>query len=318
MPTVLEEVRSRGGAARRAELLRVLPLRELRAAARRGDVLVAAGGTLHLPDVDPVILTAVVHGGVVTCVSAAQLAGLPVLVPPDLPHVAVPRSRGDAPSGPRDTFPAVRHRTDPRRARSSRRPVAPLAEALARMLLCCPEREALVAVDGALVRGWTSVAAIRHALPATATAKAVLSLGRAERRSRSAPETLARLALRAAGLHVRAGVVLPGVGEVDLLVEECVVVEIDGYAFHSDRAAFVRDRRRDRALAALGYPVLRFTYADALEEHGLVADVRAALRVRHLGPPARRGPSQPAAPGAAVIGRGGVHDPGGHFRTRSG
>jgi predicted transcriptional regulator of viral defense system len=39
-----------------------------------------------------------------------------------------------------------------------------------------------------------------------------------------------------------------------------VILEVDGYAFHGSTAAFHRDRERDRALAAAGYHVLRFTW----------------------------------------------------------
>ena len=40
-----------------------------------------------------------------------------------------------------------------------------------------------------------------------------------------------------------------------------VAVELDGAAFHGSRAARERDLRRDTALAALGWVVLRFSYA---------------------------------------------------------
>jgi hypothetical protein len=40
-----------------------------------------------------------------------------------------------------------------------------------------------------------------------------------------------------------------------------VAVELDGAAFHGSRAARERDIRRDSALAALGWVVLRFSYA---------------------------------------------------------
>jgi len=43
-------------------------------------------------------------------------------------------------------------------------------------------------------------------------------------------------------------------------VEACVAVELDGAAFHGSRAARARDLRRDSALAALGWVVLRFSY----------------------------------------------------------
>jgi len=39
-----------------------------------------------------------------------------------------------------------------------------------------------------------------------------------------------------------------------------VVVEIDGFAFHSSRSAFERDRERDATLTARGIRVLRFTW----------------------------------------------------------
>ena len=39
-----------------------------------------------------------------------------------------------------------------------------------------------------------------------------------------------------------------------------VAVELDGAAFHGSAAARERDTRRDVALAALGWVVLRFSY----------------------------------------------------------
>lgn len=41
-----------------------------------------------------------------------------------------------------------------------------------------------------------------------------------------------------------------------------VVVECDGFAYHSSKESFTRDRKRDRALAARGYEVLRFSGAE--------------------------------------------------------
>ncbi|MFN8159702.1 MAG: type IV toxin-antitoxin system AbiEi family antitoxin domain-containing protein [Solirubrobacterales bacterium] len=41
-----------------------------------------------------------------------------------------------------------------------------------------------------------------------------------------------------------------------------LVVEVDGYAYHSSREAMTRDRRRDRELTAEGWRPVRFTYED--------------------------------------------------------
>jgi very-short-patch-repair endonuclease len=57
---------------------------------------------------------------------------------------------------------------------------------------------------------------------------------------------------------------------VDLVVEWRVVVELDGFAYHSGRREYREDRRRDRALVAQGYAVLRFTYEDVVSDVGIV------------------------------------------------
>jgi very-short-patch-repair endonuclease len=49
--------------------------------------------------------------------------------------------------------------------------------------------------------------------------------------------------------------------EVDILFEaEKVVVELDGWDFHSDRRSFERDRNKDADLALAGYLVVRITW----------------------------------------------------------
>jgi very-short-patch-repair endonuclease len=59
---------------------------------------------------------------------------------------------------------------------------------------------------------------------------------------------------------------------------ERLIVETDGYASHRGRQAFEDDRTRDNELMALGYDVLRFTYARVVSEPARVAAiVRARL-----------------------------------------
>lgn len=80
-----------------------------------------------------------------------------------------------------------------------------------------------------------------------------------------------------AGLRVEPGVRIAGVGWVDLVVEGRVVVELDGFAYHSGRAEYREDRRRDRELVRQGYLVLRFTYEDVMRSPSMV--VRAVQAV---------------------------------------
>ncbi|MDD9207980.1 DUF559 domain-containing protein [Georgenia sp. 10Sc9-8] len=114
--------------------------------------------------------------------------------------------------------------------------------------------------------------------------RARLRLSACDGRSRSGLETVARLVLSGAGFRVSPGVRIEGVGEVDLLVERRIVVECDGFAYHSGRYEYREDRRRDRALAARGLAVLRFTYEDVMSDPArLVAEVRRVLVRRPRG-----------------------------------
>jgi very-short-patch-repair endonuclease len=69
--------------------------------------------------------------------------------------------------------------------------------------------------------------------------------------------------------------------EVDLLWRDRrLIVEVDGFAFHSTRAAFERDRRRDAELQAHGYRVVRFTWRQIVHEpEAVVARIAALLAI---------------------------------------
>ncbi len=57
-----------------------------------------------------------------------------------------------------------------------------------------------------------------------------------------------------------------------------LIVEVDGYQWHSHRAAFERDRRRDQAHILAGYRVIRITWRQLDEEPlTVVATIAAAL-----------------------------------------
>jgi very-short-patch-repair endonuclease len=88
---------------------------------------------------------------------------------------------------------------------------------------------------------------------------------------------------RRAGLPRPRTNVRVGGHEVDALwPDQWLIVEVDGYAFHSARAAFERDRLRDADLQAAGYRVLRITWRqlDGGSE-ALAARLGAALHGSH-------------------------------------
>jgi len=71
--------------------------------------------------------------------------------------------------------------------------------------------------------------------------------------------------LEAAGLSFEDGVEIEGVGEVDLVVEGWVVVELDGYTYHSSRPDWHSDHLRDQAALARGHTPLRLTSDQVLD-----------------------------------------------------
>ena len=60
--------------------------------------------------------------------------------------------------------------------------------------------------------------------------------------------------------------------------ERRLIVEVDGFRFHSHRRAFERDRKRDQAHVLAGYRVIRITWRQLDEEPlSVVATIATAL-----------------------------------------
>jgi very-short-patch-repair endonuclease len=98
------------------------------------------------------------------------------------------------------------------------------------------------------------------------TLRAVVE-GRSLARTRSEAEE------RFLGLIRRAGLPMPDVNEmvgryeVDFVWRNRrLIVEVDGYAYHSSRRAFESDRRRDAEHAAAGFTVVRVTWRQLVHE----------------------------------------------------
>lgn len=85
-----------------------------------------------------------------------------------------------------------------------------------------------------------------------------------------------------------------------------LIVEFDGEASHATRRAFYADRRRDAALAAEGYVVVRLTWERIIEEaETVVSELQRVLTMRKSSawptaapypPPSMPGLPRPRAP----------------------
>lgn len=206
--------------------------------------------------------------GLVTCLSAAPGYGLWTLVPARLLHLHVGHR-----SAPPGTIPHGRilHPRHPWL------PMTGLADVLLHAVRCLPELEALVMIQCAVGRGDISLAFLRAKLTGNRNARARAVLDLVIPRSDSLLEVLANTAFRRAGLRLRRHVDIPGVGEVDFLVEEVLVVETDGET-HLEPRQVKKDRRRNNASVIGGYLVLRFGYDDVVHHpERMVAEVKAVL-----------------------------------------
>lgn len=159
------------------------------------------------------------------------------------------------------------------------------ARAVADLLRLLPPADAVVVADAVQHAGLCDATALVHELTSAAGLRHVVRARRAlelsDARAESPPQSRLRLALREVGLDpVPQFVVLDAdgrsVARVDLALPEVrLALGHDGRAVHDRPDAFVADRRRQNALVAAGWTVLRFTATDL--RHGAAPAVAQVL-----------------------------------------
>jgi very-short-patch-repair endonuclease len=138
-------------------------------------------------------------------------------------------------------------------------------------------------VQSAVSQGSITVDFLRRKLPGNrnGVARAVLDL--VIPRADSLLEVLARTYFVRAGLMVRMHVEVPGVGEIDCLIEDCLAVELDGGS-HMEPRQVKKDQRRNNAAIKAGLLPLRYYYDDVVHHpERMVAAVIRILELRRSG-----------------------------------
>jgi len=190
------------------------------------------------------------------CATALQLAGVWVQRSARV-HVGVPRTASRLRWNSRTL---VHWHPWPGAPRHS---VDTVSVALATATTCLPPEQAVASIDSALNRRLVSLVQLEEAFALFPLASRAM-LMRADVRCESGLESIVCFRLRALRVHFRIQVVIPGVGRVDVFIGDRLILELDGFAFHSSRESFESDRRRDLALQALGYRVIRLSYERAI------------------------------------------------------
>jgi very-short-patch-repair endonuclease len=230
---------------------------QLAAAVRSGSIFRVRNGVYALRTIDPRIITAAEHGGVLTCAAALRARGVWILPEADAEvHVWM----GDAGRAHHEHCDCVPHYTPGKSGVG----IASVAAALVHLYRCTDQETFFAAYESAWNKRLMTAsdrARIRRELPHTA--RWLLDLARND--AESGLESLLRLRLHLLGIHLDCQVQLDGVGRVDFVIDGHVILEADGKLNH-DGPMRHKDLVRDAAASALGYETLRFDYAMILHD----------------------------------------------------
>lgn len=209
-----------------------------------------------LADVDPAFRAAAEVNGQVACISAARLRGWWAPSPSEI-HVYVAPSSANTADGLRV------HRSRSLLPIRIGDLIESVEDTLQHVAGCLDEQTALAVWESASRRENLSPDALQrvrwrwkvaHHLAATVTGLPDSGL-----------ESLLIHGLRMLGRELRPQAYVAG-HRVDLLIDGWLIIQVDGYAFHSSSADRGRDVAHDAELLLRGYSVLRFTYAQVVHD----------------------------------------------------
>lgn len=136
-------------------------------------------------------------------------------------------------------------------------------DCLSQIAVCLDAESARVVWESAIKVEKLSVAALRAVRWTSRAAKEMAEC--ASDLSDSGLESIFVTRLSSWGLPLRQQILLAG-HFVDLLIGERLVVQVDGYGFHSSSAQRSSDVAHDAELRLRGYTVLRFTYSQIVRD----------------------------------------------------
>ncbi|WP_426988674.1 endonuclease domain-containing protein [Pseudarthrobacter sp. Y6] len=264
----MDFLKSLGGVARVGTLRREgYSERAVRSLAAAGAVQ-PRKGVWALPGADAEFLQAIVDDSLVTCASSASRYGLWLKDKPGCLHLASKHRRGG--HSPRHG----RLRFEPHQ----RLPIASLEDTVMHGLTCLNEVDAVALAQSAMQQHGVTRAILEAELTAKYYGTARKRLAKADGLSESVPEVSARLLFESAGFQFRRQVQIPGVGRVDILIEDWLIVEVNGFQFHSSRAAWRKDMTRSNTAQTQGYAVLSYAPEQIWNSPDVVLqEIRAVL-----------------------------------------
>lgn len=243
----VEYLRQLGGVARTGQLLAAGYSRTDLGNLVASEVRQPRRGVFAIPGCRPEFEAAILCNARVSCASAAEPYGLWLRKPPAQHHLACNHGHGSG---------FIRHRT----VRFDPHPTVPLAaieDVVLHALAClAPPAGAAIATSAIRLHG-VPLALLTDQLSADRSGRVRRALKELDLRAESIVEVDAQHLFRANGIVYDAQVFLPGIGRVDFLLEGFLIVEVDGFAFHSSRGDMRRDLNRNNASTLGGFAALR-------------------------------------------------------------
>lgn len=275
MERVLQILTECGGVASSGQLTAAGATRRgLQAALDAGVAVRLRRGWIGLAALPAAEKRAVACGGILTCASALAARGLWVLESGRL-HVAVPRHASER-RAPRDV---VLHWRSWEGCGPESGSLDGIRSSLLHLLACVPAEDALMTFDSALHSGSIALddlTALRPLAPVTRR----WVLDEVDGGAASGLETRVRRCGRRLRVVVRTQVLVPGVGRVDVVLGERLVIETDGREFHSGSTQIEEDYRRSLALADQGYLCIRLSTRQVIDDWVRTEAVIARLVAR--------------------------------------
>lgn len=269
--------------------------REISRAHAASEILRIRQGLYAACDTSEELLHAARHGGSPSCLVAGRRHGLWILDQPEpdagtARHVWIGHAGQRHPCGGRDCDESLIWHWDDGDAVPGDLP--PVQNVLLQIATCADDETFFAALESALRQSLLPPGGMAW-LGARLPEHLRWMLGLARTDADSGLESLLRLRLHRLGIPVRTQVPIDGVGEVDLVIGDRLIVEADGKENHDDDPMVAtartsrrhKDLLRDARAAALGYETLRFDYAMIVHDWptvaaAIVAKVQAGAHLR--------------------------------------
>lgn len=250
-------LREKGRIAHRADAMDAgFSVHRIRSAIRNREVERIRSSWISLPDAPADLRTAAASGGRLTCVTLARHRGW--WVPPDTgpgahvhldPHAASPDDG------------VVAHWSQALSPAHPRSLVTSVPDALADVARCFTLDQAVAVWESAVRIEDISLESLREVRWPSTLARRCADHVRPG--TDSSLETIVHVRLSPWGVRLRMQVRLAG-HDVDFLIGTHLIMQIDGWGFHSSSADRTRDIAHDAELRLRGYTVLRFSYQQVM------------------------------------------------------